>query len=102
MVFIEILKNILSKVLYLSYDIPTFVIFYILIDIIANPTQNLFPLFKTINQFINSLRLYLLIIKVYTKISRKIQLTSKITQYRLKEGINRLYTKFIIMMGKQW
>ena len=101
MLFIEVLKNILSEILYLSNDIPPLIIFNIFIDIIANPTQNLFTLFQTINQLIDSLGLNLLIIKVYTKVSCKVQFTSKITQYRLKEGINRLYTKLIIMVSKQ-
>ena len=101
MLFIEVLKNILSEVFYLSNDIPPLVIFNIFIDIIANPSQDLFAFLKTINQLIDSLSFHLFIIEINTEISRKIQFTSKITQYRLKEGVNRLYTKLIIMMGKQ-
>ena len=101
MVFIEVLKNILSKVFYLSNDVPPLVIFNIFINVIANPSQDLFAFLKTINQLIDSLSFHLFIIEINTEISRKIQFTSKITQYRLKEGVNRLYTKLIIMMGKQ-
>ena len=101
MLFIEVLKNILSEVFYLSNNIPPLVIFNIFIDVIANPSQDLFAFLKTINQLIDSLSFHLFIIEVNTEISRKIQFTSKTTQYRLEEGINRLYSKLIIMMGKQ-
>ena len=101
MVLVEILEDVLSKVFYLSNDIPSLVIFDVLVDIVTNPFQNFFSFLEAVDHLVDSLRFHLVVVEVDAEVSRKIEFTGEVPQYRLEESIDCLHPELIVMMCEQ-
>ena len=91
----------LAKRLDLADYIPALVVCDVFLDVFHNPEEQLVSVFQTLDEFIHSLLLHLIVVESDAEVGGQVQFSSQVSQYTLEEGIDGLHMKIVVVVDEQ-
>ena len=101
MILVEVLEDVLPKLLDCPDDVPSLLVLYVLVDVVAHPSHHLWVGVERLDHLIDRLALHLVVVEIHAQVGRQVQFVGEVAKHALKEGVDRLHAKEVVVMGEQ-
>ena len=78
MILVEVLEDVLSKLLDRPDNVPSLLVLYVLVDVVAHPSHHLLVGVERLDHLIDRLSLHLVVVEIHAQVGRQVQFVGEV------------------------